>query len=144
MPVPMKAVGQMQDTHGCEQEAAAQDLELFSRRLSAVNDERVADICDCVMDMAAALFNVSGRELRQSGRSPTSVTRVRQIGMYVAHVVLGLSMTDVARGFGRDRKTVQYACHLVEDLRDDAEFEGIILMVERVTAAAFRQVEVVQ
>ncbi|WP_274424908.1 helix-turn-helix domain-containing protein [Chelativorans sp. YIM 93263] len=140
----LKTVGQMQDVHGGEQETAAQGPELFPCRLSPVSDERITDICECVMDMAAALFNISGRELRQPGRSSTSVTRVRQISMYVTHVVLGLSMTDVARGFGRDRTTVQYACHLVEDLRDDQDFDCIVLMVERVTAAAFRQVEVVQ
>ena len=37
--------------------------------------------------------------------------------MYVAHVVLSLNMTDIGRGFGRDRTTVLHACHLVEDSR---------------------------
>ena len=65
------------------------------------------------------------------------VSRVRQITMYVAHVVLRLSMTDIGRAFGRDRTTVLYACHLVEDLRDDTDFDRIITMTERVALAAF-------
>jgi chromosomal replication initiation ATPase DnaA len=111
----------------------------LTRKLSPVNDERVTDICECVLDILSALFNVSGRELRQPGRTSTSVSRVRQIGMYVTHVNMGLSMAEVGRGFGRDRTTVMHACHLIEDMRDDAEFDQIVRMTERITAIAFRQ-----
>jgi hypothetical protein len=113
----------------------------LQRRLSPIPEERIGEVCECVLDIVAALFNVSGRELRETRRSSTSVTRVRQIGMYAAHVVLGLNMSEVGRGFGRDRTTVQYACHIVEDMRDDEEFDRIVLMTERVTAAAFRNTE---
>ena len=89
-------------------------------------------------DIAAALFNVSGRELRDPGRSSNAVSRVRQIAMYVAHVALGLTMNEVGRGFGRDRTTVLHACHLIEDMREDDEFDAIVAMVERVASAALR------
>jgi len=95
-------------------------------------------ICERVMVLSAAIFNVSGNDLRRTGLSTTSVARVREIGMYVAHVILGLTMTAIGRGFGRDRTTVQHACHLVEDMRDDEEFDQIVKMVENITAAAFR------
>ena len=95
-----------------------------------------------MIDIAAALFNVSGRELRQPGRTSTSVARVRQIAMYVAHVVLGLSMKEVGHGFGRDRTTVLHACHLIEDMRDDPDFDAIVAMCERVARAALRGREV--
>ncbi|MBX9464578.1 MAG: chromosomal replication initiator DnaA [Aquamicrobium sp.] len=98
--------------------------------------ERVPAICDAVIDIAAALFNVSGRELRHPGRSSLSVSRVRQIAMYVTHVALGLSMREVGQGFGRDRTTVLHACHQIEDMRDDQEFDGIVAMTERVMTAA--------
>ena len=100
--------------------------------------ERTARICDCVIDIVAALFNVSGRELRQPGRTCTSVSRVRQIAMYVTHVAMGLPMREVGRGFGRDRTTVLHACHLIEDMRDDSEFDAIVGMCERVAVAALR------
>ncbi|WP_375165892.1 helix-turn-helix domain-containing protein [Chelativorans sp.] len=116
----------------------------FPRKLSPVSDERVIDICECVMDIVAAVFNVSGKELRRPGRSSTEVARVRQMGMYVAHVVLRLSMNDIGRGFGRDRTTVLHACHTIEDLRDDEDFDRIIHMTEQVTAAAFRHMEVLR
>jgi chromosomal replication initiation ATPase DnaA len=104
-----------------------------------VSRDRAVEWCDCLIDITAALFNVSGKELRRPGRSTLDVTRVRQIAMYVGHVVLRLSMSDVGRGFGRDRTTVLYACHLVEDMRDDADFDRIVAMMERVAGAAFRE-----
>ena len=112
-----------------------------SRKFSAVNDERIADICESILDILSALFNVSGRELRQPGRTSTSVSRVRQIGMYVTHVNMGLSMAEVGRGFGRDRTTVMHACHLIEDMRDDAEFDQVVRMTERITTVALRHLE---
>lgn len=100
--------------------------------------ERRLELCECMIDIAAAMFNVCGKELRRPGRTTTGVARVRQIAMYVAHVALGLSMREVGRGFGRDRTTVLYACHLVEDLRDDEDFDRIVGMTERVAVAALR------
>ena len=117
-------------------EAPAPPAGAYTRKLSPVNDERVTDVCECVMDIAAALFNVSGRELRRPGRSALGVARVRQVGMYVTHVVLGLSMSEIGRGFARDRTTVMHACHLIEDMRDDEDFDRIIGLTERVAKAA--------
>lgn len=90
-----------------------------------------------MIDIAAALFNVSSKDLRRGGRTALGVARVRQIAMYVAHVALRLTMADVGRGFGRDRTTVVHACHLIEDLRDDAEFDRMVVLTERVALAAF-------
>lgn len=102
-----------------------------------MREELAVEICDGVIDILAALFGVSGRELRSPGRCGRPVARVRQVGMYVAHVTLGLNMTQVGRGFGRDRSTVLHACHLVEDMRDEVEFDHVVGAVERIAAAAF-------
>lgn len=101
-------------------------------------EERIMAACDCVIDLASILFGVSGKELRRQGRCGSEVSRVRQIAMYVAHVVLQLNMTELGKGFARDRTTALYACHLVEDLRDDPEFDAIVVKTERIVAAAFR------
>jgi hypothetical protein len=108
----------------------------FSPQLGSIPEQRIFEACDCIIDLAAAFFNVSGRELRQPGRSTVEVARVRQIAMYLAHVMLGLTMADVGRGFGKERTTVMYACHLVEDMRDDAEVDAIVGRMERVIAVA--------
>lgn len=110
---------------------------IFQNRPAARRDEQILELCEGMIDITAALFNVSSKEMRKPGRSNLGVSRVRQVAMYVAHVVLRLSMTDIGRAFGRDRTTVLYACHLVEDLRDDTDFDRIITMTERVALAAF-------
>ncbi len=100
--------------------------------------ERTMEVCEAMIDICAALFNVSSKDLRQTGRNAADISRVRQIAMYVTHVSLEISMQEVGRGFGRDRTTVRHACHLVEDLRDDTDFDRAVVMTERVAIAAFR------
>ena len=109
-----------------------------TRKSCAPPDERALELCEGLIDICSALFSVSGKDLRRSGRTSVDVSRVRQIAMYVANVVLRLNMSDIGRGFGRDRTTVMHSCHLIEDLRDDEDFDGIVSMVERVALAAFR------
>ncbi|MBX3597032.1 MAG: chromosomal replication initiator DnaA [Rhizobiaceae bacterium] len=101
------------------------------------SQERAIELCGNIIEIISALFNVPSRELRSPHRSSQSITQVRQIAMYVAHVVMRLSMKEVGIGFDRDRTTVLYACQQVEDLRDDLEFDQMVARAERVTAAAF-------
>ena len=114
------------------------DTAVRRARCSRRRDEEVLEACECMLDIAAALFNVSGKELRRLGRTAQQVARVRQLAMYVAHVTLGLSMAEIGKGFGRDRTTVLHACHLIEDMRDDGDFDRIVAMTERVAKAALR------
>ncbi len=104
---------------------------------SGSREERALELCEAMIDVAAALFNVSGKDIRKASRSTIGVSRVRQVAMYVAHVILRLNMADIGKAFGRDRTTVLHACHLIEDLRDDADFDRIITTTERVALAAF-------
>ena len=106
--------------------------------VSKRRDEVALELCECLIDIVAAVFSVSSKELRKPGRTSTAVSRVRQIAMYVAHVMLQLTQTEVGRGFGRDRTTVIHACHVVEDLRDEPEFDRLVTVIERVAHAAFR------
>lgn len=108
------------------------------RQIPSSAPGRDVQLCDCIVEVAAAMFGIPTRELRSSSRAGADVARVRQIAMYVCHVVLGLNMREVGRGFGRDRTTVLHACHLVEDLRDDPDFERLIASLERVAAAILR------
>lgn len=100
-------------------------------------EERALACCEAVIDLAAALFNVCGKELRRPGRTGLEVARVRQIAMYAAHVNLEISMREVGKGFGRDRTTVIHACQTIEDMRDDQEFDRHVATFERVVRAAF-------
>jgi chromosomal replication initiation ATPase DnaA len=93
--------------------------------------------CDGIIDLLAVYFNVSGRQLRSARRTSEGVCRVRQIGMYIAHVMLGLRMNDVGEGFGRDKSTVVHACHTIEDMRDDEDFDHVVASAENLVATAF-------
>lgn len=103
----------------------------------AGTEARAIALCDAIIDLTAIFFNVSSRDLRSSGRTSNPVSRVRQIGMYVGHVTLGLKMTEVGAGFGRDKSTVVHACHTIEDMRDDEDFDLIVARVERLVSVAF-------
>lgn len=121
-----------------DQVRSSEFLQTSGRALPVNREDRKLEICDCMIDIVSAMFNVSSKELRKPGRASVPVTRVRQIAMYICHCICGLTMTDVGKGFGRDRTTVMYACHMVEDMRDNCEFDRIITKVERIATAAFR------
>jgi chromosomal replication initiation ATPase DnaA len=61
------------------------------------------------------VFGVRLGELRGSSRGPARAAFARQAAMYLAHVVFGLSLTEVGHIFERDRTTVAHACGLIED-----------------------------
>jgi chromosomal replication initiation ATPase DnaA len=50
--------------------------------------------------------------------------------MYLAHVGLGMNLTEVARVFARDRTTVAHACARIEDRRDAAPFDRALDLLE--------------
>lgn len=77
--------------------------------------------------LAAALttfaLGLKIEDVLSSGRGTPAQSRARHIAMYLLRAGLGMSLSRVARAFGRDRSTVSYACHLIEDLRDDSDFD---------------------
>ncbi|MDV3251581.1 chromosomal replication initiator DnaA [Devosia sp. BK] len=64
------------------------------------------------------------RLLVHVSRCRAETARARQVAMYLAHVVKGVSLTAIGSAFGRDRTTVSYACGLIEDMRDDPGFDA--------------------
>jgi chromosomal replication initiation ATPase DnaA len=117
---------------------AGEDFHLAVR--GSTRNEEVIEICERVQDIISACFAISGRDLRDTRRKRAEISRARQIGMYLAHVTIGLQMQEVGDGFQRDRTTVAHACHVVEDLRDDPNFEDVLAMIERIVKAAFAPV----
>jgi chromosomal replication initiation ATPase DnaA len=52
--------------------------------------------------------------------------------MYLAHVALGWSYSEIGRAFGRDRTTAAYACRQVEERREDPAFDAALRALEEV------------
>lgn len=82
----------------------------------------------CALVARARGISMSALLQRSRGRAPVALSR--QIAMYLSHVVLGRTLSDIGARFGRDRTTVAHACALVEDLRDNAAFESMIAELE--------------
>jgi len=80
--------------------------------------------------MAGYALGVGHEELISPTRSRARVALARQIGMYLTHVVWGVSLARVAALFGRDRSTVSYACAGIEDRRDDPLFDTALGVME--------------
>ena len=87
--------------------------------------------CDHIIALVARQKNVPIRLLTHTSRSCVAAARARQLAMYLAHVVYGRSLTDVGEAFGRDRTTVSYACSLIEDMRDDPQFDAEVSSLEQ-------------
>jgi chromosomal replication initiation ATPase DnaA len=89
-----------------------------------------------VIDPAVgAVFEVDIHDLQSETRGSPRAAFARQVAMYLAHVVCGLSLTEVGMLFARDRTTVAHACSVVEDRRDDPELDGRLEHLERAVAS---------
>jgi chromosomal replication initiation ATPase DnaA len=86
--------------------------------------------CELVAEAVAATFAIPLGELCATTRRQAAAAFARQSAMYLAHVVFGLTLTEVGRAFGRDRTTAAYACGRVENRRDDPAFDAILDALE--------------
>lgn len=80
--------------------------------------------------IVAQAYGVTVDDLRAPSRLTAHVALARQIAMYLAHIVFSMSMSEVARGFGRDRSTACHAIQRVEALRDDPELNRSLVWLE--------------
>lgn len=87
--------------------------------------------------LVAAAFVVDRGALRSSSRGGRRAAFARQVGMYLAHTRLGLTLTAAGRLFGRDRTTAAHACEVVEERRENSEVDTIIDCLERAVEAAY-------
>jgi chromosomal replication initiation ATPase DnaA len=58
----------------------------------------------------------------------------RQVAMYLGHVVLGLTFTEIGESFGRHRTTAAHACRVVEDRRENPTIDAVLSRLERACA----------
>ena len=87
--------------------------------------------CEVLEALVASAFAMSLAELRAKSRRGAAVAFARQTAMYLAHVALGLSFSEIGRAFGRDRTTVAHACRVVEERRDDSRIDTLLSRLER-------------
>ena len=79
----------------------------------------------------AGVFEVDLTLIMMPTRGTAAIAWARQVAMYLAHVGCGLSLTDVGQLFERDRTTVAHACHVVEEQREDEDFDLAVELLEQ-------------
>ncbi|MCS6760322.1 MAG: hypothetical protein MO852_16385 [Candidatus Devosia euplotis] len=70
------------------------------------------------------------RLLTRRSRCRVGTARARQLAMYLSHVVLGRSLTEIGDAFGRDRATGSHAYAVIEDMREDPAFDAEVCALE--------------
>ena len=90
---------------------------------------------EAIEQAVVQVFGVGQDDLRRITRGRANVALARQVAMYLAHVVCGMTLTDTGRLFGRDRSTVAHACGVIEDRRDDPLFDRGLDLLEWVVPA---------
>jgi chromosomal replication initiator protein len=76
---------------------------------------------DAIIKRVVAAFNVTEKMLLGPSRL-RNVLLSRQVAMYLARELVGLSLPRIGAAFGRDHTTVLHACRKIEDaVKQDAE-----------------------
>ena len=86
-----------------------------------------------VLSASGGVYDVELDLIRLPTRGRAKVAIARQVGMYLAHVACGLSLTDAGELFERDRTTAAHACRIVEERRENADFDRALQLMENVT-----------
>lgn len=99
----------------------------------ASKDPDMALLVDVIVHIVANSFDLDPQIIVQTRRGVAKVARARQILFYLLHTSLSFPLVEIAQIFGKDRTTIGHACRLIEDLRDEAEFDGFVSKLEKVT-----------
>jgi chromosomal replication initiation ATPase DnaA len=78
----------------------------------------------------ALATGVSPIDIASTKRAGKAAARARQIAIYLAHVNFNWPLIRVAFAFNRDRTTCGYACHRIEDMRENAAFDARMSVLE--------------
>lgn len=118
------------DCLGAKKPARVAAYGMPSSPAQAMQPTRAAQLRTVLDRTVAAAFGVDPTLMGQSSRGRAEVARARQVAMYLAHVMCGMSLTNVGELYERDRTTVAHACQIVEDLREATQFDQAIQHLE--------------
>jgi chromosomal replication initiation ATPase DnaA len=78
----------------------------------------------------ALATGVAPSDIASTKRASKAAARARQIAIYLAHVNFNWPLIRVAFAFNRDRSTCGYACSRIEDMRENADFDARMSVLE--------------
>lgn len=98
----------------------------------SVCEKRTEDAAAARLAAGVASYGlgVAQEEILEPKRGSADAAFARQVAMYLCHTAFELSLARVATAFERDRSTVAYACHAIEDRRDDPGFDAWLANLE--------------
>ncbi|MFZ2029331.1 MAG: helix-turn-helix domain-containing protein [Vitreimonas sp.] len=103
-----------------------------------VSKSRVEDAAKARLsaDIVGYALGTPSSDILSEGKGAPDAVFARQVAMYLCYTGFALSLARVAVAFERDRSTVSYACHRIEDRRDDAAFDQWIESLEAMVRQA--------
>ena len=87
----------------------------------------------------ARAYRVETVRLRPEFQRRRNAALPWKIVMYLLHIAGGFSLTEIARLYARDRKTVSLACAAVEDARDEPGLDRVLSLLEQAMDACCRR-----
>jgi chromosomal replication initiation ATPase DnaA len=93
---------------------------------------REPELRELLEAIVAGGFDIEEDRLRLPSRGFARTALARQAAMYLAHVVCSLTKAEAGRLFERDRTTVHHACLVIEQRRDDDDFNLALDYLERI------------
>jgi hypothetical protein len=97
----------------------------------------IRSVCRMVRAVATEMVFLIGDSTASARDRRFALSHIQQIAMYVCHIVLQLTLTEIGEACGKDRTTVGHACARVEDRRDDAAYDQLVAAIERVVGNLF-------
>lgn len=91
--------------------------------MAEFNPQRDEDRAYLAGALVAYALGLKAELVLSADRGNPVHARARHIAMYLTHTACGMSLARVARAFGRDRSTISHACRIIEDYREDADFD---------------------
>lgn len=114
------------------------------RMLDSLSNASLSEFgCKLAIATLSAVTKTTEQELQSHARSSAKIALARQTAMYLAHTKFGISYGEVGNFFHRDRSTVAHACRLVEDRRDNCEFDRSLSRMENLVDIALQGSSVV-
>jgi len=89
-----------------------------------------------VIRVVSTLDRIEVGEFTRTSRGRADICLARQMAMYLMHTVFSCPYHRVAAFFGRDRTTISHACRLIEDARDDRDFDKRLEVMENLLVSA--------
>ncbi|MCF6221624.1 MAG: chromosomal replication initiator DnaA [Robiginitomaculum sp.] len=92
--------------------------------------EQEQALAQLVCAIVSIEFGVPSVGLISPTKGPAHMSFARQVSMYLMHVVFQVRISNVGHAFTRDPSTASYACHLIENEREDLLFDQKLQKLE--------------